>query len=98
MGDFDAARAERQRQRDHVFQPVDIGAMDDGVDRQRNFQAHDFLRQRAFAGKGAGVTGDVVGARGVAVLNGDLDVVEAGGGELFKVAAVMPTAEVIRLV
>ena len=84
MRDFDPAGAERQRQRHHVFEAVDVGAMHHRVDGQQNFQPHHFGGQRALAREGAVIAGNVVGAGRLAVLDRDLHMIEAGVGKLAQ--------------
>jgi hypothetical protein len=71
--DLDPADAER----DHCFQAVDVGAVHDGIDRQRNFQIDHHGRERALARKCALIAGDMVGAFFFAVPDRDLHMVEA---------------------
>ena len=82
MRDLDPAGAERKRQRHHVRDAIDVGAMHHRVDRERNLQAHHFGGERALAREGAFIAGDAVGAGRLAVLDRNLDVIEAGVGEL----------------
>ena len=98
MRDFDAAGAERQREVNHGADAVDVGAVHDRIDGQRKLQPHHFGRERLLAGEGAFIAGNVVGGGALAVLDRDLHMVEAGIGELARASAVMPTADVIRLV
>ena len=84
MRDFDPAGAERQRQRHHVCEAIDVGAMHHRVDRQRNLQAHDLGGKRALAREGAFIAGDAIGAGRLAVLDRDLHVIEAGVGQLAQ--------------
>ena len=79
--DLDAACAERQCEIDHLADAVDVGAMHDRVDGQRQPVPHDLGRERALARERAVIAGDVVGGGGLAVLDGDLHVVEPGCGE-----------------
>ena len=81
-GDLDPARAERERQRHHVLDVINVGAVHHSVDGERDFEMNDFGGERALAGEGAVVTGDAVGGRTLAVLDRYLHVIEAGFGEL----------------
>jgi hypothetical protein len=59
--DLDPARAERERQRYHVLDVINVGAVHHSVDGERDFEMNDFGGERALAGEGAFVTGDAVG-------------------------------------
>ena len=81
MRDLDPARAERERQRHHVLDVINVGAVHHSVDGERDFEMNDFGGERALAGEGAFVTGDAVGGRTLAVLDRYLHVIKAGFGE-----------------
>src|SRR5580658_5688726 len=74
--DLHTARANRQRQSDHVGDPVDIRAVNNNVDGERDFQPYDFGGERTLAGEGTGVTGNAIGTRRLTVLNRNLHVIE----------------------
>ena len=63
---------------------LDVGAVHDGVHGERQLVPNDLGCECPLSGKRAVVAGDVVGGRGVAVLDGDLHVVEPGLGERAK--------------
>ena len=98
VGDLDAPGAQRGREIDQFAHPSDVGAVDDGVDRQRHVQAGDSLGEAQLAGVSAVVASDAVGGDGVGILDRQLDVVQAGGLQLRQPARSSPIAEVIRLV
>ncbi len=98
MRDLDAARAERQRKIDHGCDALDIGAMDDGVDGQRQAQPYDLCGELALARIGAVIAGDAVGRCRHAVLDRELHMIEAGVGKLAERLLLTPTPEVMRLV
>ena len=79
--DLDPARAERERERHHVLDVIDVGAVHHGVDGERDFEMHDFGGERALPGEGAFVAGDVVGGSALAILDRDLHVIETGFGD-----------------
>ena len=76
MRDLDTARAEREREIHHFGDPVDVGAMYDRIHREEEVVPHDLGRECAFPGKCARIAGDVIGGLSVAVLDGDLHMVE----------------------
>jgi len=78
---LDAARAKREREIDHVADPLDVGPVHHRVDREQEVVAHGRGRQRPFFAKCAPVPGDAVGGRSVAVLDRDLHMVEASFGQ-----------------
>ena len=78
---------------------LDVGAMHDEIDGERQAEPHDFGGERVLALEGAAIAGDVVGGHRVAILDRDLHVVEAGLPQIaHQCASVMPTPEVMRLV
>ena len=79
--DLDPARAEREREIDHVADPVDVGAVHHRVHGERQLVPNDLGRECALPGKRPVVAGDAVGGRSVGVLDGDLHMVEPGLGE-----------------
>ena len=82
--DLDAAGAERKRQFNEVADALDVGAMHDRVDRERELQPHHLRGECALACKRAIVAGDTVGRCFDAVLDRNLHVVEAGVGERIE--------------
>ena len=82
MRDLDALGAERQRERHHLVDVIDVGAVHHGIDGQRNAEPRHLGGERLLARIGALVAGDVVGGAGLVVLDRDLHVVEPGIGEL----------------
>src|SRR5262249_9251705 len=82
--DLDPAGAKRERELDHAADSVDVGAVHHGVYGEQQFAANDLGRECPLPGKRAAIASDVVGGRGIAVLDGDLHVVEPGLGERAK--------------
>ena len=64
----------------------------DGVDGQRQAEGDHVAARGELARMGAAVTGDVVGIRGSAVLDGELDMVEAGLRQGVEACAGRPDA------
>ena len=98
VGDLHAGGVELDRQLDHLGELMEVLAMNDGVDGERQAGARDHAGDVELLLVGVLVAGDAVGDARVAVLEADLDVVEAGlrqRGELLRVSS---TAEVMRLV
>ena len=81
MRDLDPARAEGHRLGDERLDGVDIGAVDHGVDGQRQPGRRDLAREGALLRMGAAIAGDAVGLVLAHVLDRELDVVEPGCGE-----------------
>ena len=79
--DLDPARADREREIDHVANPVDVGTVHHRVHRERQLLPHDLRRQCPFPGQRAVIAGNVVGGCRVAVLDGDLHMIEPGLGQ-----------------
>src|SRR5262245_51888033 len=78
---LDAGRAERQRQFYHRLDTSDIRAVHDHVDCQRQTETHDLAGDGTFAGGCAFVAGDEIGGCFVAVLDRNLNMVEASIGK-----------------
>src|SRR5215211_4662001 len=76
MRDLDAARPQRQGQLHHVGHALDIGAVHDGVDGEREAEPHHLGGSGSLALISAAITGDLVRGGGRAVLDRDLNVVE----------------------
>jgi hypothetical protein len=69
MGKLDPAGTQRDRLVNHAGDAVDIGAMDDCVDSERNCTPYHFSGESAFASIGAVVASDPVCRGGVTVLD-----------------------------
>ncbi len=82
MRDLDPLGAELQRQRHHLGDMIDVGAMHHGIDGERNAVPRHLGGQRFLALVRALVARDVVGRARLVVLNRDLHVVEPGIGQL----------------
>ena len=78
MRNLDPARAKRERDIDHLADPVDVGAMHYGVHGEQQLAPSDFGRKRPLAGKRTVIPGDVIGGWILAVLYRDLHMVEPG--------------------
>ena len=76
VGNLDPAGAEFQRQRHHVGDTIDIGAMHDCIDGQRQFHLDRISCKCELAGEGAVIARDVVGRGRDAVLDRYLNVIE----------------------
>ena len=76
MRDLDPARAEREREIDHVADPVDVGTVHHRVHGERKLMPHDLGCECPFPRKRPIIAGDVVGGPSVAVLDRNLDMVE----------------------
>ena len=63
MRDFDPSRAKLDCEPDHISRAKNIGAVDDGIDGERQTSLRDPFRDRQLAGEGALVAGDPVGRR-----------------------------------
>ena len=81
VGLSDATRAEVDRHLHHAAGAMNIRPVDDGVDRQRDAGIDDPPRHLKLAGEGALVAGDAIGARFLAVLNRQLQVIEPRFGQ-----------------
>src|SRR5262249_12756245 len=76
--DLDPARADREREIDYVANPVDVGTVHHRVHGEQQLVPHDLRRECPLPGKCAVIAGNVVGGCGVAVLDGDLHMIEPG--------------------
>ena len=81
MRDLDAPGAERDGELHHFAGARDIGAMNDGVDGQRQARLRDPCGDRLFALEGARIAGDAVGGGGLRILDRELHMIEAGVGQ-----------------
>ena len=89
MRNLDPARAKRERDIDHLADPVDVGAMHYGVHGEQQLAPSDFGRKRPLAGKRTVIPGDVIG--GICTWSSPASV------SAPRVLSVIPTAEVTRL-
>ena len=76
MRDFDATRAEFDRQLHHACGARDVRAVHHGIDGERQTRLDRPVRDLLLARKGAVVAGDTVGGRSLRVLKRELDVIE----------------------
>ena len=87
MRDLDPPRAEFDREINHARRVLDIAAMDDGVDGERQALGRHPGGDLALLGVAALVAADPIGLRRVDALDRKLDVIEAGGDEAIKQVA-----------
>jgi hypothetical protein len=98
MRNLDPARAKREREIDHLADPVDVGTVHHRIHGERELVSHDLGRECPFPGKCARIAGDVVGGPSVAVLDEICTWSSPASANAPRVLSVIPTAEVIRLV
>ena len=87
MRDLDTARAQVERQRNHLRDPIDIGAVHHDVDGERNLQRVDIGGKRPLPYECALVPRDAIALSLVAVLNRNLHVIESGRRQADPTAA-----------
>ena len=63
MGDLDPASSHVERHGHELFDAPDIGAVNDDVGGQRQFERNDLCREGALADIGSLIAGDAVGGR-----------------------------------
>ena len=98
MRDFEPARAEFDRKVDERGNLMQIGAMDDRVDGERQAGLDDMSREGALLLPRALVVAEAVVGLLVGALEGELRMVEAGVGEVVVSFSPTPMPDVMRLV
>ncbi len=92
MSDHEAAGAQIEGQLDHGREAVEVLALDDGVQRQRQAGGGGEAGEVELLRMAAAVAANAVGGASIGILDGELDVVQAGFGQRVEAGAVQQDA------